>query len=64
MYKQKKDFLICRNGNDLMCIHYYKKYSRILADLINLAEKIYYNKLLGNPTNKTKFIRILIEYFE
>jgi hypothetical protein len=32
-------FVICRNSNDPIHINYYKKYSRILTDLINLAKK-------------------------
>ena len=55
MYKLKKAFfLVCRNRSDSIHIKYYKKDSRILADLINLAKNLYYNKLLVNSTNKTK----------
>jgi len=61
---------MCKNSNDLIHIHYYKKYSRILADLINLAEKesaitsFWLIQLTIQNLVGESLIIILIEYLE
>jgi len=53
--QHKRDLhLLCRNTNDPTLNTCYKKYCRILSDVIKLAEKRYYNKLLLSSTNKSK----------
>jgi hypothetical protein len=49
-----KLFLNSRNSNDCEIKNYYKKYCKVLADVIKLAKKIHYNNLLVNSSNKTK----------
>ena len=47
-----KFFLIQRNSNDPNLTNYYKKYCRILKNVIKLAKK-YYNSILTSSKNKT-----------
>jgi hypothetical protein len=49
---KRKLFLNSQNSNDNK--KHYKKYCRILTDVIKLAKKIHYNNLLVNSSNKTK----------
>jgi len=49
---KRKLFLISRNINDREIKNHYKKYCKVLADVIKLAKKIHY--LLVNSSNKTK----------
>jgi hypothetical protein len=51
---KRKLFLISRNINDREIKNHYKKYCKVLADVIKLAKKIHYNNLLVNSYNKTK----------
>jgi hypothetical protein len=46
--------LISRNSNDREIKNYYKKYCKVLADVIKLAKKIHYNNLLVKSSDKTK----------
>jgi hypothetical protein len=50
---KRKLFLISRNSNDRKIKNYYKKYGKVLADVIKLARKIHYNNLLVKSSNKT-----------
>ena len=47
-------FLIQRNSNDPNLSKYYKKYCRILTNVIKLAKKRYYNNIITCSKNKTK----------
>jgi hypothetical protein len=51
---KKKLFLNSRNSNDCEIKNYYKKYCKVLADMIELAKKIRYNNLSVNSSNETK----------
>ena len=51
---KRKIFLISRNSNDREIKNHYKKYCKVLEDVIKLAKKIHYNNLLVNSSNKTK----------
>ena len=43
-----------RNSNDCEIKNYYKKYCKVLADVIKLHKEIHYNNLLVNFSNTTK----------
>jgi len=47
-------YLLCRSTKDSKLNNYYKKYCRILSDVIKTAKKRYYNKVLINSNNKLK----------
>jgi hypothetical protein len=47
-------YLLSRNTNNPDLIRYYKKYCTVLIDLIKLANKCYYNKLILKSKNKIK----------
>ena len=51
---KRKLFLSSRNNNDCKIKNYYKKYCKVLADVIKLAKKIHCNNLVLNSSNKTK----------
>jgi hypothetical protein len=51
---KRKPYLNSRNSNDNEIKRHYKKYCRILTDVIKLAKKIHYHNLLLNSSNKTK----------
>ena len=46
--------MVYRNSNDSGIKNYYKRYCKILAEVIKFAKKTYYNNLLIKSTNKTK----------
>jgi hypothetical protein len=50
---KRKVYLNPQNNNNEIKKHY-KKYCRILTDVIKLAKKIHCNNLLVNSSNKTK----------
>jgi hypothetical protein len=53
--QHKRDlYLLCRSTNDPTLNRHYKKYCRILADVIKSSKKRHYNKLLLSSTNKSK----------
>ena len=53
--QHKRDlYLLCRSTNDPTLNTYYEKYCRILSEVIKLAKKRHYNKLLLSSTNKSK----------
>ena len=47
-------YLLCRDTKDSMLKNYYKRYCRILSDVIKTAKKMYYNNLIINSNNKSK----------
>ena len=49
---KRKLFLIYRNSNDSGIKKYYKKYCKILTDVIRLAKKTYYNNLPINQVHQ------------
>ena len=51
---KRKLILIYRNSNNSRIKSHYKRYCKILTDVIKLAKKTHYNNLLINSTNKTK----------
>jgi hypothetical protein len=46
--------VLSRNTDNPELVRYYKKYCKILSDIIKLAMKHYYNKLITNSKNKVK----------
>jgi hypothetical protein len=46
--------VLSRNTDNPELVRYYKKYCKILSDIIKLAKKHYYNKLITNSNNKIK----------
>jgi 5'(3')-deoxyribonucleotidase len=48
--------ILCRNVKSPILLAYYKKYCRILREVIKAAKRNYYNKLIVNSDNKTKTI--------
>ena len=51
---KRKLFLIQRNSNDPNLIKYYKRYCRILTNVIKIDKKRYYNNILTCSNNKIK----------
>jgi hypothetical protein len=51
---KRKLFLISRKSNYCKIKNYYKKYCKVLSDMIKLARKVHYNNLLVKSSNKTK----------
>jgi len=51
---KRKLFSNSQNSNDNEIKKHYKKYCRILTDVIKLAKKVHYNNPLVNSSNKTK----------
>jgi hypothetical protein len=49
---KRKPFFISRNSNDCTIKNYYKKYCKVLTDMIKLAKKIHYNNLLVKSSKK------------
>ena len=49
-----KLYLISRNSQDQNKKIHYRKYCKVLTDVIKLAKQKYYNNLLTDSTNKTK----------
>jgi hypothetical protein len=47
-------YLLCRSTKDPKLQNYYKRYCRILLDVIKNAKKLYYNNLIINSNNKSK----------
>ena len=55
--QHKRDlYLICRSTKDSTLKSYYKTYCRILSEVIKMAKKLHYNKLIINSNNKVKTI--------
>jgi hypothetical protein len=53
--QHKRDlYLLCRSIKDSILNNYYKKYCRILLDVVRTAKRRYYNNLLINSNNKSK----------
>jgi hypothetical protein len=46
--------VLSRNTDNPELLRYYKKYCKILSNIIKLAKKHYYNKLIINFKNKVK----------
>jgi hypothetical protein len=46
--------VLSRNTDNPELVRHYKKYCKILSDIIKLAKKHYYNKLITNSKNKVK----------
>ena len=47
-------YILCRSTKDSKLNNHYKKHSRILSDIIKIAKKRFYNKLLLTSNNKSK----------
>jgi hypothetical protein len=47
-------YVLSRNTDNPELVRYYKKYCKILCDIIKLAKKHYYNKLINNSKNNIK----------
>jgi hypothetical protein len=58
---KRKLCLNSRHSQDQNKKLHYRRYSKILAEVIKLAKRKYYNKLLINSTNKTKTTWNIIE---
>jgi hypothetical protein len=53
--RQKRElYLLYRMSNNSVLRNYYRKYCKILANTIQLAKRLYYNKLIIQSTNKTR----------
>ncbi|PNF24939.1 hypothetical protein B7P43_G09362 [Cryptotermes secundus] len=52
--RKRQLFVLSRNTDNPEIIRYYKKYCKILSDIIKLAKKYHYNKLITNSKNKIK----------
>jgi hypothetical protein len=48
--------MLCRNIKSPILLAYYKKYSKVLKEVIKTAKRIYYNKVIVNFNNKSKTI--------
>jgi hypothetical protein len=53
-FNKRKLYLTSRHSQDQNKKLHYRRYCKILAEVIKLAKRKYYNKLLTNSTNKTK----------
>jgi hypothetical protein len=52
-WQQKKELCVtCRNSNNLIIKKYLKTYCKILADVTEIAKKLYYDNQTTNSTNK------------
>jgi hypothetical protein len=49
-------YIHCRSIESPTLLVYYKKYNKILREVMKAAKRIYYNKLIVNSDNKTKTI--------
>jgi hypothetical protein len=50
--QHKRDlYVLCRVTRDTKLINHYKKYTKILSDVVKIAKFIYYNQLLLNANN-------------
>jgi hypothetical protein len=49
-------YLICRSTKDPKLKSYYKTYCRILSEVMKMAKKLHYNKLIINSNNKLKIM--------
>ena len=45
---------MCRHSNDLNLKIYYKRYCKVLSEVIPAAKKLHYNKIILNSKNKMK----------
>jgi hypothetical protein len=55
--KHKREFyLLCRNSNDPLLQNYYKRYCRILSDVVREAKRYYFSKQIVNSNNEMKTI--------
>jgi len=53
--QHKRDlFVLCRVTKDTKLMKHYKKYTKILSDVVKSAKYKYYNQLLLNANNKSK----------
>jgi hypothetical protein len=48
--------MLCRDLQSPILLAYYKKYCKILREVIKTAKRIHYNKLMLNSNNKSKTI--------
>jgi hypothetical protein len=49
-------YLLCRSTNNPKLKTHYETYCRTLSDIIKIAKKSYYNKLITDSKNKAKSI--------
>ena len=54
--------MLCRYSNDQHLKLYYKRYCKVLSNIIMLAKKLYYNKIILNSKNKTATTWKIIYY--
>jgi hypothetical protein len=52
--RKRELYLLCRSTKDSKLKNYYKRYCRILSDVIKNAKKLYYNNLIISSNNKSK----------
>jgi hypothetical protein len=52
--RKRELYAPCRNTDNLELTRHYKKYCKVLTDVIKLAKKCYYNRLIQNFKNKIK----------
>jgi len=52
--RKRELYLFYRSTKDSKLKNYYKRYCRILPDVIKTAKKLYYNNLIINSNNKSK----------
>jgi hypothetical protein len=51
--QHKRDlFLLCRSSNNPILNNHYKKYCRVLSQVIQAAKRLYYNKIISSSKNK------------
>jgi hypothetical protein len=53
-WHKKNLYLLSKMSNNIFLKDYYKKYCKILITTVQLAKKLYYNKLISQSSNKTK----------
>jgi len=60
--KQKKDlFMLTRNNNNIQLKEYYKKYSKILSQVVRTAKILHHNRLIIKSNNTIKTTWIIIK---
>ena len=61
---KQKLYLISRHSQDQNKKISYRRYCKVLAEVIKLAKRKYYNNLLTNSTNKTKIFHMEYHQWE
>jgi hypothetical protein len=60
--REKEPFLLCRHSNNTNLKTYYKRYCKILSNVILTAKKLQYNRIILNSNNKIATTWKIINY--